>query len=296
MKIDNITDLVTFKYIVKCGSLRAAAQNVGLSCAGVTKRLQRLEKQIGIRLINRSTRKLSLTQEGQQFYDYCVRILDDIEEAESVLSDNNRELNGSLRIALPDHFGRRHILPILKKFTAVYQNLSLSIDFSDRVVDIVDGGYDVAVRIGTMRDSTLIARAIGNEQRVVVASPEYLDKFGTPTTLEELATHRALLYANPIPLDEWKFVCPNGEVKKVRMSGRVHSNSCESLKGAVTAGMGVSLRPLWDVQSEIESGTLNILLPDYSPPAFNVHVVFPSRQHLSLKARTFIDLVTGMSY
>lgn len=292
MRIDNITDLIAFKHIVKDGSLRAAAQKTGLSYAGVSKRLQRLEGQLGVRLINRSTRKLSLTEEGKQFYEYCVRILEHIEEAESVLSNNNRELKGSLHIALPDYFGRKHILPILKKLTTAYPKLSLSMDLSDRMVDIIEGGYDVAVRIGNMKDSNLVARSIGNEQRVVVASPDYLDKFGTPSTPEELSSHNALLYASPTPLDEWEFIGPNGETKYIRMSGTVRSNSCESLKEAVKAGMGVSLRPLWDVQPEIQSGALKVLLPDYIPPAFNVQVVFPTRQNLSLKARAFIDLVT----
>lgn len=292
MRIESITDLVAFKHIVKDGSFRAAARKTGLSCAGVTKRLQRLEEQLNLRLINRSTRKLSLTEEGRNFFEYCVRILDVIEEAETNLANSNSDLKGSLRLALPDYFGRKNILPILHKLTNAHPKLNLLMDLSDQIVNIIDGGYDVAVRVSNLKDSNLIAKKIGVEQRVIVASPGYLEKFGAPLVPEDLPKHNALLYSNPNPLDQWQLSGPNGDIQVVKVKGNFKSNNCESLREAVIAGMGIALRPLWDVHADIQSGALKILLPDYLPPAVNIQIIYPSRQHLSMKARAFIDLVT----
>ena len=292
MRLDSITDIVAFRNIVRDGSFRAAAHESGLSCAGITKRLQRLEDQLGVRLLNRSTRKLSLTDEGRLFLDCCDKILAEVEEAESMLSYNCQDLRGVLRIALPDYFGRKNILPIINKLTTAHPNLKVVMDLSDQVVNIIDGGYDVAVRIGNMKDSNLISKVIGIEQRVIVGSPDYLEKFGTPTTPEDLLKHNALIYCNPHPLDQWKLTGINGEGFDIKVSGNVHSNNCESIREAVRAGMGISLRPYWDVSSDIQNGTLKILLPEYLPPAFNIQIVFPNKKNLSIKARAFIDLMT----
>lgn len=292
MRIENITDLIAFKHIVKEGSFRAAARKTGLSCAGVTKRLQRLEEQLNLRLMNRSTRQLSLTEEGRYFYEYCLQILGVIEEAESYLENVNGDIKGSLRIALPDYFGRKNILPILHKLTNVYPKLNLLMDLSDQIVNVIEGGYDVAVRISNLKDSNLIAKKIGVEQRVVVASPDYLAKHAPPTTPEDLLKHNCLLYCNPNPIDQWQLSGPNSEIHVTKVSGNFKSNNCESLRESVIAGMGIALRPLWDVLSDVQSGALKILLPDYLPPSVNIQIIYPSREHLSLKARAFIDLVT----
>lgn len=291
MPLDSITDLLAFRNIVRDGSFRAAAYKSGLSCAGITKRLQRLEDQLGVRLLNRSTRKLSLTDEGRQFLDCCVKILENVEHAESMLTNSYQDLRGVLRIALPDYFGRKIVLPLIRKLTTTHPKLKIIMELSDQVVNIIDGGFDAAVRIGNLKDSNLIAKVIGIEQRVIVGSPAYLRKHGVPVTPEDLLKHNALIYCNPNPIDLWRLTDKNGITTDVEVSGNIQSNNCESIKEATIAGMGLSLRPYWDVAPDIQSGTLVILMSGYIPPAFNIQVVFPDKKNISVKTRTFIDMI-----
>lgn len=291
MLVENITDLVIFVAVVKAGSLSAAGRELGFSSAVVSKRLQRLEQQLGVRLLNRSTRQLCITEEGSRYHDYCVRVLAELEEAETLITSGHSQPKGTLRVTVPAAFGRLHIAPLVPVFLKRYPELRLSLHLSDAKVDIIEDGYDVAVRIGEMKDSNLVSRHLGIDRRKVVATPFYLEKLGRPKTPEDLINHNALLFANPAPLDLWQFIDANGKTHSIKMTGNFETNNCDALRAALYADAGIALRPLWDVWKDIETGALEVLLSEYTHPSFNIQAVYPNRRYLSRKVRVFIDLL-----
>ena len=291
MLVENIADLQIFAQVVKEGSLSAAGRELGFSSAVVSKRLQRLEEQLGVRLINRSTRKLCVTEEGAKYYAYCTRILAELEEAETVITHGSSQPKGTLRITVPAAFGRLHIAPLVPEFLRRYPELRLSLHLSDSVEDMIDAGYDLAVRIGDLKDSNLVARHLGIDRRWVVATPSYIKKHGAPKKPEDLKKHNALLFANPSPLDQWQFVDRKGKAHQVKVSGNFETNNCDALREAILADAGIALRPAWDVWQDLRSGTMKVLLPEYTQPSFNIQAVYPSSRHLSQKVRVFIDLL-----
>lgn len=291
MLVENIKDILLFTKIVKAGSLCAAGRELGFSSALVSKRLKRLEEQLGVRLVNRSTRTLSITSEGLEYFEYSKDILSKLEEAESFITQKNKKLSGNLRITMPSYFGRIHIAPLVTDIMKQHPNLDVSLHMSNEMVDIIKDGYDLSIRIDNMAISNLVTKPLGTEQRVVVATPGYINKFGTPKTPEELDKHNTLLYANPEPFNTWTFTNTCGNKHIVRVSGNYKINNCESLKELVLSGAGISLRPIWDVLPELKNGELVQLLPEYLPPSFTIQAVYPSRHHLSTRVRTFIDLL-----
>lgn len=291
MLVENISDLLLFVAAVKTGSLTAAGRELGFSSAVVSKRLQRLEEQLGVRLLSRSTRKLCVTEQGACYHDYCLRVIAELDEAESALTHNNNHPKGTLRVTVPAAFGRLHIAPLVPEFLRRYPGLRLSLHLSDGIVDIIEDGYDVAVRIGDMKNSNLVAKLLATDHRKVVATPAYIKKFGSPEKPEDFINHNALLFANPIPLDQWHFTDPLGNPRSVKVSGNFETNNCEALREAIFADAGIALRPTWDVWKDIKSGTLQVLLPEYAHPSFNIQAVYPSRRHLPQKVRVFIDLL-----
>lgn len=291
MLVENITDLVIFVAVVKAGSLSAAGRELGFSSAVVSKRLQRLEEQLGVRLLNRSTRKLCITEDGLRYHDYCVRVLAELDEAETLITSGHSEPKGTLRVTVPAAFGRLHVAPLVPEFLRRYPELRLSLHLSDSRVDIIEEGYDVAVRIGDMKDSNLVARHLGIDRRKVVATPSYLSKFGNPEIPDDLVHHNVLLFANPAPLDHWQFTDPAGRRASVKVAGNFETNNCDALRAAIYADAGIALRPVWDVWQDIQAGTLQVLLPEYTHPSVNIQAVYPSRRHLPQKVRVFIDLL-----
>lgn len=291
MLVENINDLVIFVAVVNAGNLSAAGRGLGFSSAVVSKRLQRLEEQLGVRLINRSTRKLCLTEEGLRYHEYCVRVLAELDEAEMLLTSGLSQPKGTLRVTVPAAFGRLHIAPLVPEFLRRYPELRLVLHLTDTKVDIIEEGYDVAVRIGDLKDSNLVARHLGIDYRKLVATPSYLIKFGTPKTPEDLLNHNVLLFANPAPLDQWQFIDPKGKSRSIKVTGNFETNNCDALRAAIFADAGIALRPVWDVWQEIRTGSLQVLLPEYKHPSVNIQAVYPSRRHLSQKVRVFIDLL-----
>lgn len=287
----NVGDLLVFARVVKYGSLAAAGRALGYSSAVVTKRIQRLEEGVGVLLINRSTRKLSLTEEGMLYHEYCVRILAELEEAETLIARGNNQPTGTLRVTVPAAFGRLHIAPLVPEFLERYPKVRLSLHLSDQPVNMIDEGYDLAVRIGDLRDSSLVASWLCIDRRVLVASPAYIARHGKIHRPQELLSRNALLFANPAPLDVWSFIDASGKEHVVKVSGNFETNNCDALRAAILAGQGVAMRPLWDVWQDIEQGVMVALLPDYVHPSFPIHAVYPSRRHLSQKVRLFIDML-----
>lgn len=291
MLIDNISDLIVFSRIIKLGSLSAAGADLGLSTAVVSKRLQRLENKLGTNLIIRSTRTLNVTEEGYKFYEHCKSILSAVDSAESEILAKDDVPKGTLKLSVPDYFGRLYIAPLIPEFLEKYNELELSLNFSDQFVDIISDGYDLAVRIGDLPDSNLITQKLCSDQRVIVASPDYIKRHGNPKTPNDLLQHNALIFTNPSPLNQWVFKDNKGKEYAVQVSGNFETNNCETLNCAALSGLGIVQRPLWDVWGSIESGELVVLLQKYQAPKFDIQVVYPSRKNVPYKTRVFISLL-----
>ena len=291
MLVDNLSDILIFTKIIKLGSLSAAGKELGLSAAVVSKRLQRLEAQLGTSLVVRSTRTLSATEEGENYFQHCRSILDAVEIAEADVLSKNNIPRGTLKVSVPAYFGRLYIAPLISGFLEKYKEIDLSLDFSDHFVDIISGGYDMAVRIGDLDDSNLIVRKLGVDQRVIVASPEYIARHGEPKTPKELSQHNTLIFTNPLPLNLWNFKDKKGKEYSVRVSGNFETNNCETLNNAVLSGLGITQRPMWDVWDAIQTGELVELIPEYRAPKYNIQVVYPRRVNISRKALVFIEML-----
>lgn len=291
MLVDNLSDLVIFTKIIKSGNLSAAGKELGLSGAVVSKRLQRLETKLGITLIMRSTRTLSVTEEGYNYYKHCKSILAAVETAEADLLYKNHVPKGTLKVSVPAYFGRLYIAPLIPAFLEQYPEIDLALDFSDQFVDIISLGYDVAVRIGDLPDSNLIVRKLAVDQRVIVASPGYLQQHGKPETPKALSQHNALVFTNPCPLNHWIFTDSKSKEIGVKVSGNFETNNCETLNNAVLSGLGIAQRPLWDVWNAIQTGDLEVVLPDYRSPRFDIQALYPNRTNLPHKVRVFIEML-----
>ena len=288
MLIDRVADLELFAQVVKEGSLAGAGRALGLSGAVVTKRLQRLEGRLGARLLQRSTRRLSLTEEGAAFHEHCLRVLAELAEAEAALSGDAAP-RGTLRLTAPAAFGRKHVAPRIPEFLRRYPELRLSLHLTDAVVNIIDEGFDLAIRIGERADSTLVGRTLAPDRRVVVATPRYLERHGEPKTPEALAEHNCLLFGHPAPEERWRFIAEDGSERTVRVGGNFDANNCEAIREAVLADLGIALRPTWDVWREIRAGEVKELLPGYRSPGHAIQALYPSRRQLSSKVRLFIE-------
>ena len=291
MLVDNLSDLLVFTKIIKLGSLSAAGKDLGLSTAVVSKRLQRLERQLGSTLIIRSTRTLNVTEEGYNYFKHCKSILDAVEVAEADILFKNRIPRGTLKISVPAYFGRLYIAPLISGFLEKYSEVDLSLDFSDQFVDIIGGGYDLAVRIGNLQDSNLIIRKLGIDRRVIVASPDYIKRYGKPESPKELTQHNALVFSNPLPLTHWVFKDARDKEYSIKVSGNFETNNCEVLNDAVLSGLGITQRPVWDVWSAVQSGDLVVLLEEYETPKYDIQIVYPSRTNVPYKVRVFMELL-----
>ena len=276
--------------VVATGSLSAAGRELGLSPAIVSRRLAALEARLGVRLINRTTRSLHLTDEGATYYDTCARLLSEIEEADSAVSAGRVEPQGALRVALPASFGHLHVAPLVPEFARRYPKVQLALSLSDRSVNLVDEGFDLAIRIADLADSSLAARRLAPNRRVVCASPEYLKRHGTPRTPQDLAAHNCLT-TNEYVMN-WEYRGPDGTPGSVRVSGRYACDNWEVLREWALAGLGIALKSTWDVRRQLESGSLVSLCPGYT---FNsdvaIYAVYPHRRFLPAKTRAFIEFL-----
>ncbi|WP_035266086.1 LysR family transcriptional regulator [Ahrensia sp. 13_GOM-1096m] len=284
--MSNFGDLEIFARVVGAGSMSAAGRELGLSPAVVSKRLRRLEDRLGTRLLQRTTRQIALTEAGQGFYERVVAILAGIEEAEAFVARRSAIARGTLKVSAPTSFGRMHIAPNLGDFMKNNDDLNLNLLLSDDLVDIVGEGFDVAIRIAELEDSSLVARKLASVRRILCATPEYLAENSTPKTLEELAHHNCLTHQVS---DTWRMAGPEGDVS-VRPTGNISTNSSEVVREAVLAGLGIGLRSTWDVGQELADGKLVQILPEYeSTSNVGIYAIYPSRQFLPAKVRVFID-------
>jgi DNA-binding transcriptional LysR family regulator len=289
--MNSFEDLEIFARVVAAGSMSAAGRELGISPAVVSKRLRRLEDRLGARLLQRTTRQIALTDAGQGFYERVVAVLAGLEEAEVFVSRRSALARGTLKVSAPTSFGRMHVAPHLGPFMRSNPDLSINLVLSDNFVDIVGDGYDLAIRIAELADSSLVARKLAPVHRFLVAAPRYLAEHGRPATLEDLETHVCIATHNNEP---WRIHGPEGPVV-YRPEGPLHTNSSEVVREAVLAGLGIALRSTWDVGPELAAGELVRVLPDYqASDAVGVYAVYPSRRFLPAKVRLFIDYLAEL--
>ncbi|QLF69496.1 LysR family transcriptional regulator [Peteryoungia desertarenae] len=287
----NLGDLEVFVRVIAAGSMSTAARDLGLSPAVVSKRIKRLEDKLGTRLLQRTTRQISLTEAGQGFHERVLSILAGLEEAEAYASGRSSEVNGILKISAPTSFGRLHVAPHLKSFMRAHPDLAIHLVLSDELTDIVGGGFDLAIRIAELTDSSLVAKRLAPVRRLLCASPGYLAEHGIPETIEDLKSHRCLPAHNN---DSWRLEGPNGPVT-LRPEGSLITNSSEVIREAVIGGLGIALRSTWDVGGELKTGQLVQVLPAYeSSRNVALSAVYPSRQFLPAKVRLFIDYLAEL--
>jgi len=287
---DALQEMSVFSRVVVSGSLSAAARELGISPALVSRRLAALESRLGVRLINRTTRSLHLTVEGARYYDVCTRVLAEIEEADAEVSVGRVEPQGALKVALPASFGHQHVAPLVPQFAARYPKVQLALSLSDRTVSIMDEGFDVAVCIADLQDSSLAARRLAPNRRVVCASPAYLKAHGVPRTPEELAQHNCLVTSDFT--STWDYKAPDGRPGAVRVSGRYCCDNWEVLREWALAGLGIALKSTWDVYRQLEDGSLVALFPGYEfHTEVAIYAVYPHRRFLPAKTRVFIEFL-----
>lgn len=287
----NLGDLEVFARVIATGSMSMAARDLGLSPAVVSKRIKRLEDRLGTRLLQRTTRQISLTEAGQGFHQRILAVLAGIEEAETYASGRSSEVSGTLKISAPTSFGRMHIAPHLKAFMDAHPDLAIQLVLSDEFTDIVGGGFDLAIRIAELTDSTLVARRLASVRRLLCASPDYITAHGMPQGIDDLKRHRCLPAHNH---DVWRLEGPQGTLN-IRPEGMLITNSSEVIREAVIAGLGIALRSTWDIGEELKGGRLVQVLPAYEG-SHNVALsaVYPSRQFLPAKVRLFIDYLAEL--
>ncbi|WP_107989014.1 LysR family transcriptional regulator [Breoghania corrubedonensis] len=289
--MNDFADMEIFARVVTAGSMSAAGREMGLSPAVVSKRLRRLEDRLGTRLLQRTTRQIALTEAGRGYFERVTAILAQVEEADAFVTRRSGLARGRLKVAAPTSFGRKHIAPHLLAFLDANPDLSLDLELSDDFVDIVGEGYDLAVRIAELSDSSLVARRLARNHRVLCAAPAYLERHGEPMAIADLARHTCLAAANQ---DPWRLDGPQGPVT-VRAQGRLHTNSSEVVLQAVRAGVGVALRSTWDVGEDLRSGRLKVVLPAFRASRHvAIYAVYPSRRFLPAKVRVFIDYLAGL--
>ena len=290
--MDKLTGMAVFARVIDAGSFTAAAAQLGMSKSAVSKAIAALEDRLGARLLNRTTRRLALTEVGRAFYERCARIVAEAEEAELAVTHLQLTPRGTLRVNAPMSFGALHLGPALAVFLARYPELKVDLELSDRFVDLLEEGYDVAVRIAAaLPDSSLIARRITVDDAVICASPAYWQRHSRPRVPADLERHACVTYAyNPNPR-EWPFVAADGRPINVRVDGPLHTNNGEATLHVALAGLAVVRLPRFICGPELAPGRLEAVLADAMPPPNGIFAIYPHNRHLSAKVRAFVDFL-----
>jgi DNA-binding transcriptional LysR family regulator len=286
--MDRLAAMRAFVQVVEAGSFVRAAERLGASTSSTSRLIADLEMHLGARLLNRTTRRLSLTETGQAYYERCVQLLADLDEAEAAAGAAAAAPSGRLRLTCPYNLLAQPIAPALAEFGRRHPQVTFDVTVADRVIDLVDEGFDLAVRIGAPGGEQLVARRLGSTQLVACAVPGYLAQRGAPQAPADLARHSALTYAYVASPFQWRLVDAEGRPHDVRVGGPLHANSGELLVAAAVAGMGIVFEPDFVVGPYLARGELRRVLPDCAGPKLEVWAVYPSRRHLSAKVRTFV--------
>jgi len=289
--VDKLKQIESFVAVATKGSLTAAANAEGVAPAVIGRRIDALEARLGVKLMVRTTRRITLTHEGSAFLEDCQRLLTDWASAEASVSAGGVKASGYLRITSPAGFGRRHVAPLVPRFLALHPEVNVSLNLSDRVVDIVNESFDCAVRVGDLPDSSLVSVRLADNRRLCVATPAYLKRAGTPKHPSELARHECLtLSSDASQTRGWAFNV-DGEVIHLRPSGRLDCTDGQVLHDWCLAGLGIAWRSTWEVEHEVASGQLVSVLDEFSAPPNGIYAVFPHAKHLALRVRLWIDFL-----
>ena len=288
--MDTLDGMRTFVAVVLEGSFSRAAERLNMSPQLVSKYVAQLETRLGARLINRSTRRLSITEVGQAYYERCRDVLADIDEMENAVGDAATAARGTLRINAPMTFGTLHLSAAIAEYQRGQPEVSVDLTLDDRVVDIVSEGYDIAIRIGRLRESSLVARKLAPVRLVVCASPDYLEERGVPDTPQDLKHHECLRYTLAPDLNRWQFR-ESDDIHDVQVTGSFLANNGDAIRLAALAGRGLALQPTFIVGDDIRAGRLQRVLQDYELDPMGVYAVYAHRKYLSGKVRTFVDFL-----
>lgn len=289
---DRVGDIHLFLRVLDLGSISAAARSLDLSVAVASQRLKRLERDLGVRLLHRTTRRLHVTPEGAALAEQGRVLVEDLDALTSGLREAGTGIAGTLRMTMSATFGRQYISPLLPEFLALHPAVKISVDLSDQMLDLVSAGFDLAIRIGALDDSTLVARKLAINRRVLCASPDYLQRHGVPRRPSDLERHECLILAGRHGRqDVWRLTDPeNGEIA-VRVNGRIDSNFGELLRDASVAGLGIAMHSTWHICDDLRAGRLQVVLPDYPLAETGIHAVMPQRRLVPPRVRAFVDFL-----
>ena len=288
--MDRLDAMQMFVRIVETGSLSAVARELGTTQPTISKQLTALEQHLNARLLQRTTRKLSITEAGALYYETCKRVIDEMRATEARLSRLQNSLTGRLHVNTSIAFGQQFLTPLMLEFQRRHPALTLHLSLEDRFIDLVAEGVDVAVRLGRLADPNLVARKLAVSRRVLVATPAYLEKHGFPQRPEDLVHHNCLLYSYLSTGNEWVFAGAEGEIR-VRVSGNFESNNGHALRAAVDASLGIAMAPDWLAYEALRSGKVVAVLQAFEPPPFDISAVYPSNRMLTAKVRALIDFL-----
>ncbi|HEU0153165.1 MAG TPA: LysR family transcriptional regulator [Arenimonas sp.] len=289
---DRFEDLRTFITIAQTRRLGAAADRLGIVRSAVSRRLQELEGRLGVLLVTRNTRSLSLTNAGEEFYRRALAILEELEDAEATIAKGSAEVSGKLRVSAPVTWSVMHLAPVLAEFSQRYPAVQIELELNDRIVDVVEEGFDVALRISRLKDSALVARQIAPIRHVVCGAPSYFRRYGVPKRPEDLLSHRGLTYSHVEDRLYWQFFEPSKqELFSVDVSSVARVNNGDALRELALAGMGVAFLPTFVVCHAVDAGQLRSVLTDFVRPPLHLYALYPSRRHLSAKVRAFVDFL-----
>jgi DNA-binding transcriptional LysR family regulator len=286
--MDTLMSMRVFHTVVELQSFTAAASQLAMSTAMTSKHVQHLEEHLGTRLLNRTTRKLSLTDSGQAYFERCSQILSDIKESEAEVLSLTATPQGLLRVTMPVSFAVRHVEPMLSQYMRTWPDVELDLFLSDRLTDLIESNIDVALRIGHALDASLIARELATNRMIVCAAPDYLRQHGVPQSPAALVDHNCLLYSYAATGNEWRMQGRDGE-HCVKVSGKLKINNGDLLNQLAIAGQGIVCQPEFLVRAELDAGLLVEILQDYAQPRIGIYAVYSSRKHLSAKIRSFVD-------
>ncbi len=285
---DGFGAIPVFVAVIEHGGFTNAAQALGISKSAVSKRIRQLEQHLGVKLLHRTTRKINLTEAGEHYFSHAKIAHCAAKDAEDAVTQLQEEPQGRLRINAPMSFGRLHLAPLIPKFLALYPKISLDLVMDDKQVDLVGGGFDVAIRAGVLPDSNLIARHLTPLHSVICASPSYIKKNGEPKLPQDLKQHNCLLYSYSNQLKSWSFKDPH-QSHTVEINGNYQVNNSEALREALLQGLGIARLPTFVAGPDIENGSLIQLLPEYEMPHITLYALFLERQYMPAKVRAFID-------
>mgnify|MGYP002713070145 CR=1 FL=1 len=288
----DISDMAVFVRVADLCSLSAAGRDLRMSPAVVSNRIGKLEERLGVRLLNRTTRKVHMTEEGEFYYEHCVRILEEMQIIEDTLTEQRQAPRGVLKVTMPTSFGQRHVAPYIPEFADRFPEVEVRLQLTERLVNLVEEGMDLGIRVGRLDNPAQIARTLAPDHRLVCASPDYLEKHGAPKTPEDLLNHNCLLLRFPGSQQfKWPLENEKGELVMLPVDGNMDSNNSEVLLQWALAGRGLVLKSTWEIYEHLQSGALVPVLTDYRPRDRHISALFPHSRYLAPKVRAFVDFV-----